>query len=242
MRKYLRTSILILLVMVYMPAFARHHRGHRVGQVQSQASAQLQGQVNGIIAWLKKFSEELMQSTEVGRTISSAIKATDRLPNDIANLESDIFKTLQKKGETTLDDKLKALAGNNPERHQELRKLYGVDNDYSSSSERFFAAQTGNAMKSSDDALNLVTGHVKRIEKLKNKISSTQDLKSAEDLNARLLSEVAVLMTEMIKLQANTNNAMTAREQLEIDGLVRKSKFHENEHKLMKNRGFDAFN
>ena len=242
MKKYLRASILMFLLMIYMPTQARHHRGHRAGQGQSQASAQLQGQVNGIMEWLKRFSQELMQSTEVGRSINSAIKATDGLPNGIANLESDIFKTLQTKGEATLDDKLRALAGNNPARHQELRKLYGADNNYSSSSERFFAAQTGSAMKSSDDALNLVTEHVKRIEKLKNKISSTQDLKSAEDLNARLLSEVAVLMTEMIKLQANTNNAMTAREQLDIDGLVKKSKFHDIAHKPMKNRGFDAFN
>jgi type IV secretion system protein VirB5 len=113
------------------------------------------------------------------------------------------------------EDTLKGLAGNNPARYQQLRTLYqqhyplldeqdfyqgGATQQY----HRYQQTQQVNEAAHVQAAyvFETIEARLTRIHQLSQHIEKTDNIKASQDLNSRLLAEVAFIQLEMLKLQA----------------------------------------
>ena len=71
---------------------------------------------------------------------------------------------------------------------------------------------------------------VKRIEELNRKIDGTANVKEATDLNTRMMSEMAALSTEVMRMLALQSQQQSREHQVELESLAKHMKFHEIKH------------
>ena len=148
---------------------------------------------------------------------------------DLKNTAADL-KNRQWSPETW-EDALKNLAGGNKARYDALVKAYEKNNDFLSDDEFSKGASQAHVKqykkkRAVNEAVTVQTTyafdelskHIKTVHELSAKIesSSNQGTKSALDLNARLLAEIAYIQVQSLKLQAlmSQQNAQNAADDI----------------------------
>jgi len=148
---------------------------------------------------------------------------------DLKNTAADL-KNRQWSPETW-EDALQNLAGGNKARYDALVKAYEKNNDFLSDDEFSKGASQANVKqykkkRAVNEAVTVQTTyafdelskHIKTVHELSAKIesSSNQGTKSALDLNARLLAEIAYIQVQSLKLQAlmSQQNAQNAADDI----------------------------
>jgi len=131
----------------------------------------------------------------------------------------------------TWEDALQNLAGGNKARYDALVKAYEKNNDFLSDDEFAKGASQAHVKqykkkRAVNEAVTVQTTyafdelskHIKTVHELSAKIesSSNQGTKSALDLNARLLAEIAYIQVQSLKLQAlmSQQNAQNAADDI----------------------------
>jgi type IV secretion system protein VirB5 len=131
----------------------------------------------------------------------------------------------------TWEDALQNLSGGNKARYDALVKAYEKNNDFLSDDEFLKGSSQANLKqykkkRAVNEAVSVQTTysfnelnkHIQMVHTLSAKIegSSNQSTKSALDLNARLLAEIAYIQTESLKLQAlmGQQNAQNAADDI----------------------------
>ncbi|MCH7621959.1 MAG: hypothetical protein IH870_08685, partial [Chloroflexi bacterium] len=110
------------------------------------------------------------------------------------------------------------LTGGNPARYQELVNTYKTDHPTLSNDDYEKGASPARgkiyaqdvqvnraAMVNASFAFNNIKTHLDNIHALSQKIDSTQNIKSAMDLNSRLVVELAYIQTQELKIQVLMN-------------------------------------
>ncbi|MDF1684858.1 MAG: type IV secretion system protein [Legionellaceae bacterium] len=148
---------------------------------------------------------------------------------DLKNTAADL-KNRQWSPETW-EDALQNLAGGNKARYNALVKAYEKNNDFLSDDEFSKGASQAHVKqykkkRAVNEAVTVQTTyafdelskHIKTVHELSAKIesSSNQGTKSALDLNARLLAEIAYIQVQSLKLQAlmSQQNAQNAADDI----------------------------
>lgn len=131
----------------------------------------------------------------------------------------------------TWEDALQNLAGGNKARYDALVKAYEKNNDFLSDDEFAKGASQASVKqykkkRAVNEAVTVQTTyafdelskHIKTVHELSSKIesSSNEGTKSALDLNARLLAEIAYIQVQSLKLQAlmSQQNAQNAADDI----------------------------
>lgn len=137
----------------------------------------------------------------------------------------------------TWDEALQNIAGGNSERYQALVAAYQKnhilpdDDTYrkGASPSRLRQFQEGKVVNQAISVqatyvFNEINEHLKTIHALSTHIEKTPNTKSAVDLNSRLLTEIAYIQTESLKLQAllNQQNAFLGSSDLTTDAEIAK--------------------
>ena len=110
------------------------------------------------------------------------------------------------------------VSGGNPARYQELIKTYQQDHPHLSTSDYQKGASRDQAKTYARDvqvnraamvnatyAFNTIKTHLTNIHALSQKIDQTPNSKAAMDLNTRLITEVAYIQTQELKMQVILN-------------------------------------
>lgn len=133
----------------------------------------------------------------------------------------------------TWQSTLQGLSGGNPARYQELMKTYQKNHATLSSTDYQKGTNDARSKTYSQDvqvnravsvnatyAFNNIKNHLEIIHRLSQKIDQTPNTKAAMDLNARLLTEVAYLQTQALKMQILMNQQMA---QITVDTIDEKT-------------------
>ncbi len=170
---------------------------------------------------LKKHTDAIRKTYLRTKEQTEAMKQLKQLNSGHAGF-GDLKNTLQDLKDRqwspeTWEDALQNLAGGNKARYDALVKAYEKNNDFLSDDEFLKGASKANLKQykkkravneavtvQTTYSFNELNKHIQTVHTLSAKIegSSNQSTKSALDLNARLLAEIAYIQTESLKLQA----------------------------------------
>jgi type IV secretion system protein VirB5 len=149
---------------------------------------------------------------------------------DLANSASDLKD--RQWSSNTWDEALQNISGGNPSRYQELVSAYqknhvSLDDDAyrkGASPQRLQLYKQNKAVNQTVSVqttyvFNEINEHLKAIHDLSTQIEKTPNTKSAIDLNTRLLSEIAYIQTESLKLQTllSQHNALMGANDIAVD-------------------------
>lgn len=134
---------------------------------------------------------------------------------------------------------LQGLSGNNPARYQQLVKLYQSAHPTLSQSQFQQGASADSARDYSEQvqtndaasvnasyAFNNVQQHLQHIYNLSSRIEQTPNTKAATDLNSRLLTELAYINVQQVKMQAMLNQQLAQRSASQIQAETDEAKFN----------------
>lgn len=135
-------------------------------------------------------------------------------------------------------DALKGLAGGNPERYQELIQQYQKDHPTLSPEEFKKGASLAQAQQyqqqiqtnqaasvTASYAFNDIKQHLENIHELSQYIEKSQNTKAAMDLNARLLTEIAYIQVQQLKMQSLVNQQLMQESADKIQAETQAAKF-----------------
>lgn len=136
-------------------------------------------------------------------------------------------------------DALKGLAGGNPQRYKQLLSAY--KKAHPSMSEQEFAKHTSKsqakvfhqdvmvnqaATVNATYAFNNINDHIKRVHALSMQIDKANNTKAAMDLNSRLITELAYIQIQELKMQSLLNQQIAQANADVIAGKIAKAKFN----------------
>ena len=133
-------------------------------------------------------------------------------------LNQDDDMSAQRWSPNTWEDALQGLSGGNPERYQQLLESYQQTHPSLSREEyqagasqakaELYQQQRNNNRAASVNAtyaFNEIQQHLDRVQQLSQKIESADNTKAARDLNSRLVTEMAYIQTQELKMQVLMN-------------------------------------
>jgi type IV secretion system protein VirB5 len=136
------------------------------------------------------------------------------------------------------DNALKGLSGGNPDRYRQLINDYQKNhpslsqsdfqkgaslaraNDYTQRIEVNRASQT-----QASYAFNDIKQHIENVHILSNEIEKSPNTKSAIDLNSRILTEIAYISIQELKMQSLINQQLAQQSASDIQAETEESKF-----------------
>lgn len=221
-----KVTILISLIIFTLPASAFYP------VIDVTAIAQLIKQVDQLKQQYDNAVQQLQQQQEIVKDAEGNYGWGTQLDSaaDVANRQWT---------PDTWDDALQGLSGGNPERYQQLLQEYQKNvptlsqDDFAKGSSASNAlnyiqnVQTNQAATvSASYAFNDLNTHIQNVHQLTSMIEQTTDAKAATDLNSRLISEVAYLSTEQLKMQALLNQQLARNSASEILQTTDAAKFN----------------
>ncbi len=196
------------------------------------------------IAMLKKLVEQYKLLEGMKSSITSQLKTAEQIKQaatghyQLGNILSDPQQFMQ--SAKRWDDAINHLSAGNSERYQELLQLYqqkdGLldEGDFSLLSNQvlgdFYDEQVAAHRASRAEATMAyddINEYVMRIDEIAQHIEKTENNKAALDLNARLLTELAYLTTQQLKMQALINQQMATNTQLHLHETTFNAKFND---------------
>ncbi len=137
-------------------------------------------------------------------------------------------------------DALKGLSGGNPARYQQLVQQYQQDHPTLSPDEFKKGASVAAAQQyqqqiqtnqaasvTASYAFNDIKQHLENIHQLSQNIEKAQDTKAAIDLNARLLTEIAYIQVQQLKMQSLVNQQLMQEGTDKIQAETQAAKFNQ---------------
>lgn len=141
-------------------------------------------------------------------------------------------------GYESWEEALKQLSGNNPERYQQLKTLYQAEHPILSDHQFLQGASESHAksyhhLAQTNQAASVFTNYeykqlnarIQAVHQLANKIENASNVKSAIDLNSRLLAELSYLSVEQLRMLALSNQQMSASQANQLDAMRREAIF-----------------
>lgn len=197
-----------------------------------QEIMQLQQQYETLLKTYENAKEQLAQQKHLVSELEGHYHYGDLFNRDIDEREREWSSN-------NWDDALQGLSGGNPQRYEELKKLYHRDNppvereEFLKGASPELADQYQKmdsvnlaAFEEANHAYEEVNQHLKAVRELAEAIETTPNTKAAIDLNSRIQAEVAFIALEQQRMQAIINLQISRESSNEIDSMKRISKFN----------------
>lgn len=140
----------------------------------------------------------------------------------------------------TWENALKGLSGGNPERYQELLNSYkqthptlsqaAFSKGSNAEQATLYQQQVDSnqaAAVNTNYAFNDINQHLEAVHQLSSQIESAQNDKAAMDLNSRLLTEIAYIQIQELKMQAIMNEQLSQQNTNDINAQTQAAKLNQ---------------
>lgn len=198
-----------------------------------QVTEQLETQLKNLEAQLSELKLQYAKAVEIANDAEGHY-GYGNLMNSSTNL------TAREWSPDTWQDALEGLAGGNPARYQQLLATYKQNNptlsqkDYLKGADQAKAARYQSQIQNNQAAtvnatyaFNNLKQNLQNIYQLSQSIEQTKDEKAATDLNNRLLTQIAYLQTQSLKMQILLNQQLAAANQNRIARETADAKFND---------------
>ncbi len=192
-----------------------------------------------LLKQLKELKQQVAQYRQMLDREQHLIKDTEGHYGfgQLLDRESDFKK--RQWGQYHWDDALKDLSGGNSKRYKELLNDYEKnhtiisDKQFSKGASQSLVhsyrqlVQTNRvATATSDYEYEYIKSHLDHIHQLTKKIESTSNIKSAMDLNSRLISELSYISVDTVRMQTLMNHQIAEKMSEDIAARTRESIFN----------------